>query len=291
MKKEDTKPKVIENVSFNIQAPISIVESISNDDNTQKIKGMALPAQESRNGRIYAIEDIKTARFAGKPFVEGKELLIGLDHTESVTDNVGKWTPMFEDNGISYNGVAFNTGKHPYIVDMIKKGLMPFVSIEAMADLVTEDEKVFAKNLDILGFDFVKHPGMPDASSTMAEAFEKANKDVPIKKETGDKMTEEVIKQEEVKPVEKPIETKEEKVEKVETKAEIKVEEPSAIDKAFEKLEEQSKIISELSKEVKELKEKPKSKGIVTEKTKPSMNIVMKEGKKGMDIYSEDILY
>ena len=286
-KKQDSKPNIIENVSLSLQAPITIVESVQNDENTQKIKGMALPAQESRNGRVYSIEDIKEAKFAGKVFTEGKELLIGLNHSEDVTDNVGKWNPMFEDNGISYSGVVFNTGKHPYMIDSVRKGLMPFVSIEAMADLVSEDDKVFAKNLDILGMDFVKHPGMPDASVGMAEAFDKAIENVDVK-EIGDEMT-----KEEVKVVEEEETTEEQPKEepKKEEKAEPKVEEPSEIDKVFEKLDEQSKTVEELSKEIKELKEKPKSKGVVTESDKPTMNVIMEKGKKGMDIYSEDILY
>lgn len=289
--KEHSEPTLMENVSLKFQSPISVVESIGNDENTRKIKGMALPAQESRNGRTYSLEDMKTARFAGKPFERGRELLIGLDHTDSVTDNVGRWIPTLEDTGIGFTGVAFNTGKHPYVTDMLDKKLMPFVSIEAMADLVKENDTVFAKNLDVLGMDFVKHPGMTDAHASLAEAFDKGIKEHSIKKEIGDDMVKEEKKiveeeespTEEEQPEETPVEEPEE-----EPKAEEKVED-SLIEKIFDKMD---KKIDDLSKEVKELKEKPQSKGVVTEKEDlvPGLVIEKKAGGK-VDIYSEDFNY
>jgi len=295
--KQHSEPTVVENVNFRLKSPITVVESIQNNDNQRKIKGMALPAQESRNGYTYTLENIQGAKFSGKEFIRGKELLIGLNHSEDVTDNVGKWTPTFEDNGIGFKGVAFNTQKHPYMTDMLDKGLMPFVSIEAMADLVKEEETVFAKNLDILGMDFVKHPGMPDANVGIAEAFDAALQESP-KTIKGDDMTKEEIKvqeEEESPKQEEPIEEPKEEKKEETVKAPVEEKEDSSlIDKVFEKLDEQTKIVSELAKEVKEIKEKPQSRGVVTEKSESKTRIITEKSKGypgHIDIYSEEILY
>jgi len=290
--KQESKPVVYENVKLNWRSPLNIIESIKADENSRKIQGMALPAAESRNGRTYKLEDIRSAKFGGKDYEPGRELLIGLDHSDTVTDNVGKWVPTFEENGIGFRGMAFNTGKHPYITDMLDKGLLPFVSIEAMADLVKEKEVLTAKNLDVLGFDFVKHPGMVEAHANVAEAFENALVEkaaIPEPKQEGDEMTEEILKEEETneEETEQPEETKEEKVEVKSEKVD-----DSKIDQIFEKLKASEKKAEELSEEIKKLKEKPKSKGVVTEKPKSEFNLKTPKRSDGyVDIYSEDKLY
>jgi len=163
-----------------------------------------------------------------------------------------------------------------------------------MADLVEEDGGVFAKNQDILGLDFVKHPGLPDANVGIAEAFEKAVKESLVQSDEpeveapeGDenmekekimvKEEEDKVEQEEVPEVpEEIVEPEAPSVDYKETEALIK--------KTLEKVEE-------LSMDVKKLKETPKSKGKVTEKSEPEVSLIM-EKKGGMtNIYSEEILY
>ena len=298
-RRHSSSPVIKENVLLEFHSPISIIESIDNDINTRKIKGMALPAQESRNGRTYAIEDIKNAKFKGKTFERGNELLIGLNHSEDITDVVGRWSPTFEEAGIGFMGKAFNTGKHPYIADMLDKRLMPFVSIEAMADLVKEKDTLYAKNLDILAMDFVKTPGMSNASVGIAESFERAleNSDT---KEIGDEMTNEekdklaeLAKEAKIAEEAAKLKAEEDEKTKLAEAEKAKAEkQSSAIDKVFDKLDVQSKAVEELSNEIKKLKEKPKSKGVITGKEeKPEFTLIIKDGKKGKDIYSEDILY
>jgi len=294
--KEKT-PKLIENVRISFNAPLTS-EAIGKDNNSRKIAGMAVPAQESRNGRAYKLEDLNKAKFNGKPYAEGIMLNMGLNHSEDVTDIVGKWKPIFNDAGIAFEGMVYNTGKYPYITDMLDKKLWESVSVEMMADLIEEDGGVFAKNQDILGLDFVKHPGLPDANVGIAEAFEKAVKESSIQIDEpeaehpeGDEnmekeeimVKEEEEKQEEEEPKE---EVPEEKSEEPEPEA------PSTDNKETETLIKKTlEKVEELSKDVKKLKETPKSKGKVTEKSEPEISLVKERAGGKMNIYSEEILY
>jgi len=278
---------IMEGVSITFNSPITLIEKFDKDDNQIKVGGLAVPAEQaSRNGgRTYRLEDLHNAKFGGKVYSEGRELTMGLNHSDDVTDNIGRWVPIFTEKGVEFKGVAFNTGKHPYITDMLNKNLLPYVSIEMIADLVKEKDVLYAKNQDILGLDFVKVPGLSSASANIAEAFENAVK----KKDTGDTMIEEkTLKEEEEKPVEQPEEKPEEQ--KEEPKAEEKVEpkEDSLIEKIFDKID---KKVDSLAEEVKNLKEKPQSKGVVTEKDKPEFNLKITDGKRGKDITSEEFTY
>jgi len=289
-------PKTIENVRVSFNAPL-IVETAGKDNNLRKIAGMAVPAQESRNGRTYKLEDLNKAKFNGKPYAEGIMLNMGLNHSEDVTDIVGKWQPTFNDTGVSFEGTVYNTGKYPWITDMLDKKLWESVSVEMMSDLVEEDGTIFAKNMDILGLDFVKHPGLPDANVGIAEAFEKAVKESSIqidepeaKQPEGDEnMAEEkiMVKEEDEKQEEEKEEVPEEKSEEPEPEPE----KPAEEDKSEALIKKTLDEVQALSKEVKKLKETPKSKGKVTEKSEPEMKLVMEKSGGKTNIYSDEFVY
>jgi len=288
-------PRIIENVRISFRAPLDVTELASKDSNSRKITGMAVPAQKSRNGRTFKLEDLKKAKFNGKPYSEGIMINMGLNHSDDVTDIVGKWNPVFNDGGIAFEGMVYNTGKYPWITDMLDKKLWDSVSVEMMADLVKEDEVVYVKNQDILGLDFVKTPGLPDASVGIAEAFEKAIGASLV--QTNEHSAEEIHKGDEKMEKEKIEVKEEEKQEEVQEEVKEEEKEEPKPEIAEEKQEsdplikETAEKVEELSKAVKKLKESPKSKGKVTQETEPEivLKIEKKDGK--VNIYSEEFLY
>lgn len=232
----------------------------------RKIKGTMLKATTSRNGRTYTMENIENAKFTSDT--------LSLNHTEDVTDNVGTFKPTLTKDGIDFEAKIYNTGKHPYVTDMIDKGLIKFTSIEAIAgELVKEGDKTVAKDLDITGLGLVKTPGIPEATFAIAEAFESEYK--PKEDVKGDDM--ETEKESPPAPISVTLDSKE-IVESIKTLA----------DSISKKNEEQ---IEMLKKEISSLKES-KSKGIVTEERKPPFRLKMETMKDGLkEFYSPDFLY
>ncbi len=178
---EGVEPMVYENIKFKFSSPF-VTEEITKDEGKvkeTKVKGVALPPTTSRNGRTYTFEEIHAAKITGGT--------ISLNHTEDVTDNVGTVKFHKTDNGLEYDGVIYDTGKHPYVTDMLKKGLIRHVSIEAIAQTLEEDAdgNAIVKGIDITGLGLVKTPGIPEASIALSEALEerklsyKARKELP----------------------------------------------------------------------------------------------------------------
>lgn len=249
-----------ENVRLNYNSPLLVEElGDSKDKDSINISGTMIKAKTSRNNVTYNIEELKSARFSGKT--------ISVNHDEDVKQNVGHYEPKTAEDGINFEGIIHNTPYNPGIVEMIRKGLIKFVSIEAIAnEVVKEGDNFVAKGLDFTGLGFVKTPGFEEATFAIAEAFK------------GDLMTEETKPQEET--VETTEETKEEtKEETTEEKKEenlaSKVEEAlknieaKKVKDMEEKkkdtlLEDTSKKLEALEAEVKKLKEEP-SKGIITD--------------------------
>src|SRR3990167_5103639 len=162
-----TKKEKFSWVSDFIIEDYKIDESIADD--RVKIKGIALKARESRNGVLYQVEEIKKAA----------ETLIGrsiaMNHSDNAEDVVGTVEKIeMQDDVLRYEGVAYNTGKHPYTIDMLRKGLIKHVSMETIPGKVdyVENTKV-VKELEFIGLAFVRHPGIPEASTSIAEAIEK----------------------------------------------------------------------------------------------------------------------
>ena len=178
---EGVENMVYENIKFKFSSPF-VTEGVKEKDSKikeAKVKGVALPPSTSRNGRTYTFEEIHDAKISGKT--------ISLNHTDDVTDNVGIVNFIKTDNGLEYEGVIYDTGKHPYVTDMLEKGLIQHVSIEAIAEKLEEDGSgnAIVKGIDITGLGLVKTPGIPEASIALSEALEekklsyKARKELP----------------------------------------------------------------------------------------------------------------
>ena len=141
-----------------------ILEESAKNKDSIKIRGTAIKARTSRNGVTYPMHELAKAHRT----LQGKS--IGLDHSESVADNVGVIDRAFTTgDGIDYEGTIHNTGKHPYLIDMLKNGLIRHVSIEAVTPTLSKDQ--VATNLEFLGLSLVRHPGIPEASVELAESF------------------------------------------------------------------------------------------------------------------------
>jgi hypothetical protein len=240
------------------------------------IHGTAISAQTSRNGITYTVEGLK----------DNESLVnmnIGLGHSGNPADNIGRIIKSTWDdvsNSRKYQAEIFNTARYPDAIDMVEKGLWQFVSIEAIPKDAKYDKKnksLIVNDLEFLGLDFVKSPGIRQASAAIAgesfgvalyEALDLEKKN--ILEELN--MTEEE-KNEEEKVEEQPVKekTKNKIVEKVVYKTDPKVLE----------------LLESLTKEVKSLKEKAeededeeeveeKSKAVVTEETKekPETNLI-----------------
>jgi hypothetical protein len=249
------KKKVKESIRYAVPFEIvseNIKEGIENGPT--HIKGIAVSAVTSRNGVTYEMEELIKA----KETLTGKS--IGLNHSDDVTDNVGLIESVEQsENGLTYTGKAFDTGKHPYISDMIKKGLITHVSLEAISPRFEErGGKKIAKDMEFLGLSFVRHPGIPDASVTIAEAFEKLKED-----DDDDYLDDD----------DDDIEIEEDKIEgEIMTEEKIETKLDETLKKDVDSLKESIKSLEEL-KEIKErvakLEEQPKSKGIVTAESAP----------------------
>jgi len=185
-KYDDTKPfpkkesfPFVENYSFKYAVPFEVTEShIDKEKNERLLRGTLLVATTSRNNVTYESEEINNALFNGRPFDENTELTLSLNHTDDVTDNVGLWKPIREDGKIMYKAKVFNTGKHPYVTDMVDKGLIKYVSVEAIAKrVIDEGDSIRAVGLDITGMGLVKTPGIAEASAAIAEAFKSEDED------------------------------------------------------------------------------------------------------------------
>lgn len=182
---ECMNPKVKENLKFKFTKPFSVIKESAGsvDENTRKIRGTMVEFDvPSRNERVYTKEAVHGALFTGNN--------ISLNHSEDVTDNVGIFKPIKTEEGWDFEAEVTNTGKHPYVTQMVDKGLFQFVSIEAIAKTINTDKEgnmVVEDGLDITGLGIVKTPGFPSASFALAEAF----------KEKGDLMEKKIIEQDE----------------------------------------------------------------------------------------------
>lgn len=277
MKKEGF---VLENVPLKFTAQIKEMVKLE-EGAKRKATGTLLVNTTSRNGVTYEIEEINTATYGGFPYSEGVELTASLNHTDDVTDNIAVWKPVPRNGEIGYEATVFNTGKHPYVTDMMDKGLIKYVSVEAIAkNLIESSGKRIAKGLDIVGMGFVKTPGVKEVSLAIEEAFDSY------------KSEELEVSPEEIKFEERQtgemMETKEEK------KSDPVLE---AVTKLIEKLDKTSELEKKVEDLTKKMEEKKETKGIVTETTQkpaPRFKMVREKNKRypgTIDIYAEGINY
>lgn len=255
-KKDKVKPMILENKKIIFDSPFSVMtEGLEEkaDPNRVSIKGTMLKATTSRNGWTYEMEEIEKANFSGNA--------ISVDHSDSIKDVVGEFTPTITDDGIDYKGYIQNTPYHPGIVDMARAGLLKHVSVEAIVkEMKREGDKTVARGLDFTGFGIVKTPGITDATFAIAEAFKEIdNKEVKdMVEETKSAVVEQKV---DIEPLKKEIE---------------------ALKEQFKAQNEPLRgEIDSLKEELKVLKEQPKTQGIVTE-DKPKYDFsLVKENKGG----------
>ena len=283
MKKKEGFIK-LENQKLKFTSPFTIItEGISGtqDPNRVKIRGTMLKASTSRNGVTYVMEEIQKAKFSGNT--------ISVNHTENVTDNVGFFKPIFTDEGLDYEGEILNTPYHQGIVEMAKKGLVKFCSIEAIAkELVKEGDENRARGLDITGLGLVKTPGIESATVAIAEAFRiKEDKNEEDEEEETDN---DLGEQKNYCPKE---DLKKEESMEEQPKEDVKpqVKEDDSMKKLEEKVNTLVKSNEILSKEIAVLKETPKTKGIVTEETKNVLPLIREKNKGRVDLYCDKFLY
>src|SRR3990167_9506233 len=222
-----------------------IVEVVTKQKESVKIKGTLLRATESRNGRVYEFDAVIKA---------GKEAVlpmpISMNHTDNVDDNVAKITKLVPtDEGLDYEGIAYNTAKFPDMIEKLKNGLISKISIEGDGTkLDNKGDKVIVKEMRLLGAGFVKYEGIPGACASVAEALEK-------------EMNEEVEDMELEEKLQKSEEALREAMEKIKTL------EASVDASKNEKLKTLEESITALQSDIKTLKE-----------TKPSGNITNTDG-------------
>lgn len=252
-----------------IRYMMPLMESvIINEKNTSKavIHGVAISATTSRNGVEYTVEGLeKNESLIG--------MNIGLGHSGNPADNVGKiiastWDPVSKSR--RYKAEVFNTARYPDAIDMVKNGLWQFVSIEAIpknAKMDKKNKKLVVNDLEFIGLDFVKSPGIPQASAGLAgESFGNALYEA-LQKEIFEEVEENMPEEEKEQPEAEEVEEKStpKVIEKVVEKTDKKV---------LELLENQNKILEKLKEKVTKLEEKKE------EKLEEESKAVMEESEK-----------
>jgi hypothetical protein len=242
---EDIEPEVLENGQ--------VKECLG-----KKIKGTLLK-KESRNGRIYELDAmIKAEQFAQLP------LPISMNHGDDVSDNVGLITKIIPlSDGLDYEGQVYNTAKYPDAIEMMQRGLINRISIEADNPIEEKiDGKIIIKGFDLMGAGFVKYAGIPQASASIAEALEN-------------------IDSEEVKSMEenKDLDAKLEKIKAFEEAESKRLAEEAEKKKFAEEAEkkELKESLAALQAEVKALKEKKS--GIITNQENTDVKKFVFEGR------------
>jgi hypothetical protein len=210
----------------------------------KKIKG-GLLRKESLNGRIYELDAMIRAEHLAK-----LPLPISMNHGDDVSDNVGLITKLIpHSEGLDYEGLVYNTAKYPDAIEMMQKGLISKISIEADNPMEEKlDGKVIIKGFDLMGAGFVKYAGIPQASATIAEAIE----NIENSEEEVDLMEDNEISE---------LKAKVEAYEKADEKRKIEEAEKVKLAEA-EKSKKLEEIVATLQAEVKNLKEKKS--GIIT---------------------------
>jgi hypothetical protein len=134
------------------------------------------------------MEEIEKAKFSGT--------VISVDHSDSIKDVVGEFTPIITSDGIDYEGYVQNTPYHPGMVEMARSGLLKHVSVEVIPrEMKKEGNEVVARGLDFVGFGIVKTPGIADATFAIAEAFNEKEVESVKERETNRRILLEKLKE------------------------------------------------------------------------------------------------
>lgn len=267
--------------SIKYLVPITFQESVEGE---AKIGGTAISATTSRNKITYKVEGLEKNKS-----LEGTNISVG--HTDSPADNIGIiGETKFDGKNLNYTGKIYNTDRYKDAIDMVKKKLWQFVSIEAIPiDIKKEKEGLTVNDLEFIGLAFVKSPGVREASAALqGESFGNAIHEAFI---TEKNIEEENIMSEEIQPEEEKEEV-EEKKEETKTEEKVKViykTDPALIkllekvDKRLEKLEEQAEEKEEAEKaeepeEEEEEEVEEKSKAVVQEEISEEKSNIVWEG-------------
>lgn len=278
--------------------PVTLKEAL---ENRAWIGGTAIAATTSRNNNTYKVEGLEKNKT-----LEGTNLSVG--HSEDPANIVGRIeeTEWDKKNGnLNYKAQIFNTARYPDAIEMVKKKLWQFVSIEALPIDVKEGKKGLTVNdLEFIGLAFVKNPGVREASAALqGESFGLAleeaftlNKNIKEDKYMEETQSEKKIEEQKViekvvyKTDPKVLELLEKLTEKVvkleeqveedepkeeETKEEAKEEEAETKEETKEETEEASKAVVQ-----EEISEKPES-NIVWEGTQTNSSFWVMPGPKG----------
>jgi len=220
----------VEKETIRYLAPITLTEAVENE---AKIGGVAISATTSRNKNKYTVKSLENNDTL-------KGMNIGVGHSNNPADNIGLIeNTKFDGKNLNYGGKVFNTARYPDAIDMIKNKLWQFVSIEAIPKNVKKNkEGLTVHDLEFIGLDFVKSPGVREASAAIAgESFGIAIEEAyNINKE--EKYMEEKSQPEEEEKVEAKV------IEKVVTDP-----------KVLKLLEKFDKKFNELDKKIEKLKE------------------------------------
>lgn len=255
------KGKEKENVPITYMMPVQW-ETIKEGKLTEAyVKGVAISATTSRNNVSYVIEELEKSY----PSLSGKNIAVG--HDEDPTNNVGLIEKVdWNGKDVNYFAKIYNTYKHPDAVEMVKKKLWQYVSIEAIVSkLIKEEDKFIAKGINFTGLSFVRTPGVENATANFSadESFAQAIAEgYNLKTNTEEKIMAEEIK--EAKQEEEKEE--EEKVSPEVLEALDKAKKYDEMVKNMAEEEARKKLKEELRKELsEELKvEKAKSEAVVS---------------------------
>ena len=272
-KKEEMTTSIKENVPITYMVPVQWETIKEGKINEAYVKGIAISATTSRNNVSYIVEELEKSYSS----LNGKNIAVG--HDEDPSNNVGLIENVnWDGNNVNYFAKIYNTYKHPDAVEMVKKKLWQYVSIEAIVSkLIKEEDKFIAQGINFTGLSFVRTPGVENATANFSadESFAQAIAEgYTLKTKTEEKiMAEEKIKEElEEDPAE------EETEEKVDTSKLI----AEGVKKELEKIQEAERVkkLEEENKKLKvQLEEKAKSEAVVSDSIvkEPETNLIFEK--------------
>lgn len=259
-------------------APFHIVESAPSESGSSKsihIKGVAVDESVSYNGIKYTKEELKHAA----PSLTDRPIL--KDHENRIDSLVGRTTDSSfteNPNKVEFEGDIMD----PQAIEMIKDGRIKNVSIGAKVDkLVPENENdmkspLLTQGLMFLELSLVPVQGVKNATISQA-IYEKLGDGIMAEEEETEEETE---PQPEPEPAPEPKPEPEKPAQPTQTEAMALV----------------LKEVQKLREEVKLLKEKPKSKGVVStaaHEAAPRDELIRERTKDGVSIFgvNEELIY
>lgn len=107
------------------------------------VKGVALAAEQSKNGRTYTVQNLKENDGVSFNFLAGHR-----KDYDNPDHNVGEGKYVFDGEKLLFEGTVLNTAKHPDIIEQIQRKLTA-VSVQGKGQLKKVGNKVIVENLRI----------------------------------------------------------------------------------------------------------------------------------------------